>query len=347
MRVTPKFDPCPEGSACTLNHATGVCTSGVCKIQSCDAGWNDCYGGDANGCECSGLCNAAHCVETLASVRSDPYGLFVSGDTVYWSEAIGAGGIFYTQVGSGVVKQLASAGPTYVIAGDATNVYWMNPNTNKLEQTTRASGATIDLASVTGALAGQSELGTTDGAYVYYYDGAGAVAKVPVGGGAVVKLATGQAGVGPVRVDANNVYWSSGGVVQSVAKDPAVSTTITTYATITGDNASVTGFVVDATSIYWAEPNNNRVMKASLGTPHSPTQLASYHAAGLWVDGSTLYVTDYSNPAGKISTLSTSGGATTDIATSQHNPDVVVTDGTSVYWTEYATPGKVMRVTPK
>jgi hypothetical protein len=55
------------GDACDLANAAATCTAGACVIQSCDAGFDDCDGMDANGCEADlqnsamtcGACNNA------------------------------------------------------------------------------------------------------------------------------------------------------------------------------------------------------------------------------------------------------------------------------------------------
>ena len=39
------------GTACSLAHATAACRSGACVVGSCAAGWGDCDGSAANGCE--------------------------------------------------------------------------------------------------------------------------------------------------------------------------------------------------------------------------------------------------------------------------------------------------------
>ena len=48
------------GSTCTRAHATATCSTGSCRISSCDSLWDDCDGNDANGCEQS-LETLAHC----------------------------------------------------------------------------------------------------------------------------------------------------------------------------------------------------------------------------------------------------------------------------------------------
>jgi len=46
---------------CNLPNATASCNSGVCAIQSCNAGYADCDGNPANGCEVNKNSNTAHC----------------------------------------------------------------------------------------------------------------------------------------------------------------------------------------------------------------------------------------------------------------------------------------------
>ena len=41
------------GTACSLSNAVSSCESGTCFISSCNAGWADCDGNPANGCETS------------------------------------------------------------------------------------------------------------------------------------------------------------------------------------------------------------------------------------------------------------------------------------------------------
>jgi hypothetical protein len=41
----------PDGTACSLANASGTCTSGVCGSPTCSAGFADCDGKAANGCE--------------------------------------------------------------------------------------------------------------------------------------------------------------------------------------------------------------------------------------------------------------------------------------------------------
>jgi len=48
------------GNVCTVAHGTPSCTAGLCQIARCDAGFGDCDGVAANGCEAD-LASVAHC----------------------------------------------------------------------------------------------------------------------------------------------------------------------------------------------------------------------------------------------------------------------------------------------
>ncbi len=65
------------GVACSLAHATPTCTTGACRIESCDSLWGDCVGGHADGCEtqltsttncggCGVACTRANATATCA-----------------------------------------------------------------------------------------------------------------------------------------------------------------------------------------------------------------------------------------------------------------------------------------
>ncbi len=49
------------GNRCVVPHATPKCTIGVCGISTCDAGWADCDGNPANGCEVNLMTDVGNC----------------------------------------------------------------------------------------------------------------------------------------------------------------------------------------------------------------------------------------------------------------------------------------------
>ena len=52
------------GCSCALDHAQASCLAGTCTVKTCDAGWANCDGQDANGCEtdvAGGIDNCGAC----------------------------------------------------------------------------------------------------------------------------------------------------------------------------------------------------------------------------------------------------------------------------------------------
>ncbi len=49
------------GVVCAYAHGTGVCGNSACALGACDAGWADCDGNAANGCEASLATDLGHC----------------------------------------------------------------------------------------------------------------------------------------------------------------------------------------------------------------------------------------------------------------------------------------------
>ena len=61
------------GRACDLANATAACTAGACAVASCAAGFGDCDGNAANGCETDTHTSAIHCgaCGTTCATRSN------------------------------------------------------------------------------------------------------------------------------------------------------------------------------------------------------------------------------------------------------------------------------------
>ena len=58
----------------------------------------------------------------------------------------------------------------------------------------------------------------TDETHVYWSNFAGAICKMPLGGGSAVTLATGQTATWQIAVDATSVYWGEGSAIRRVPK---------------------------------------------------------------------------------------------------------------------------------
>jgi hypothetical protein len=126
----------PDGTACSLDNAAGVCTGGVCGSPTCASGFGNCDGNAANGCEdnvsgdvnncgaCGNVCGAS-CEATVFSetwdsgsgawhaVDSNPVAIATDPDCGnYQSETeTFSGGRVYTNAGIAV-----NAGSTYCLS---------------------------------------------------------------------------------------------------------------------------------------------------------------------------------------------------------------------------------------
>lgn len=58
------------GNACSASNGTAGCVAGACTVTSCDAGFGDCDGNAANGCETNINTNASHCA--ACGIRCPP-----------------------------------------------------------------------------------------------------------------------------------------------------------------------------------------------------------------------------------------------------------------------------------
>ncbi|MBI5535713.1 MAG: hypothetical protein HY898_23480 [Deltaproteobacteria bacterium] len=60
--ITSSLSHCGDcGSSCVLAHAVSSCSAGTCTIVSCNAGYADCDGDAATGCEANTLADPMHC----------------------------------------------------------------------------------------------------------------------------------------------------------------------------------------------------------------------------------------------------------------------------------------------
>jgi hypothetical protein len=190
-----------------------------------------------------------------------------------------------------------------------------------------------------------------------YWGNDDAVMKVPIGGGAPVKLAAGRFVTG-VAVDAKNVYWINGATTKDSVDGSLMQLAIGGGSPVVLASAldNPHSLVVDVTSVYWANvgtyqvgppqssANNGTVMKAPIGGGGATTLASGQNApTGVAVDAANVYWTN-NTESGSVMKVPIVGGTLTALAWNQFLPTDIVVDAKNVYWTNHHPSASVMKV---
>lgn len=192
----------------------------------------------------------------IASSRELPWGVVTDGTFVYWADHEG-GTLNSVAVGGGSASSFAT-GQVHplALAVDVNNAYWVAANGvyqfGGSAVTLLASGSPTSIA--------------VDSSYVYWTDEGtqsqeGTVKRVPIGGGTVTTIATGQASPRGIFVSGSTVYWvnyGNGEVMSAAITGGGV-------VALAASQSGPTSLVVVGSKVYWTNYMGGELMSCATG----------------------------------------------------------------------------------
>jgi hypothetical protein len=179
----------------------------------------------------------------------------------------------------------------------------------------------------------------TDGKNVYFASVyRGAVMQVPVGGGSVTTLASGQVEPMGVAVDSTDVYFTDEGVNASgaVVKVPIGGGAITTLA---ANLPTPDQIALDDANVYFTTITGTPGVMKIAKTGGTPSRLATATSLSLAVGGSNVYFGEGSS----VVSVPVGGGQPATLATADVAPFALAIDSQNLYWTTLGGVGTVVK----
>lgn len=348
---------CQDNGTWSGTAPTCVCTRSMCNGACVDLTTDNAHCGEC-GKVCAApwpskaQCTATGCLVTLVEtkIRSD---FAVNSTHVYWASRE-TFALMKTPVVGGeatVLSQNEDSAGQFLI--NATHLYWLIPN-QSIKALPLAGGDPVKLVSGVGS---PTSL-TMNQTHFYYlsYDG---IYRAPLAGGTAGKFTTINDGAPKgLLVDSLNAYWaadlgtgSTRIVKKSLADEDA--TPATTLAT----TRNVRDLAVDATHVYWIEPEDSTTKGSVWKAPIAGGEaviLASNLDLPQEIAVHGQYVTWINDLGEEIMRLPVTGGASPLLlASNLWLASGLKVDDTNVYWTSQIrddrgqTPSVLMKLTPR
>jgi hypothetical protein len=339
------------------HDAAEPCKDGLTECPDVDAGTGTvltCTGGDWVPSTCptsSPFCASGACAACAPGQRQcDSSGTTLEcAPTGTWGDA-GAASCSTegpgTCEGSSCIITLATSARPYAITIDSANVYWTDTTSKSVMQVAITGGSVVTLA--TAAANGlQLPISVTVGdSSVYWADpGTGDIQRAPIGGGAVVSVAHGSY---PSSVAfANDTVFFTDSTVGSI-NGIATAAGSSQFVIVAGET-NAQQIAADSANLYWTTYGAAGTAKFMSQAGSTPTSVGTNLAypIGIAVGGQNIYWANYAGGSGigTVESFNYIGGGGSTLADDQAGPQFVAVspDGQSIYWTDSASPGGVVR----
>jgi hypothetical protein len=336
--------PAPEWTCGPLaNHPSDMCQCAPSGAEVCDGRDNDCNSVVDDGVTCPG---AGFVCQSGACVCA-PGNLCNDGcqDLAVDLQNCGACGNT-CEAGASCFEghceiTLVSGQDPIDFAVDATHIYWANKDTDYSQSMRKMPVAGGAVTTLASGQLNTIQL-TLDASYVYWTGGINSdVMKVPLGGGAVTTLASGQEFPIGIAVDAARVYWASKTNPGTVRSMPLGGGAITISSS--GQPGLVWSIALDATSMYMVS-EGSILTKVPL-TGGTPVELAPSDGKGQGYNYVAVDATHvYWTTDDAVMKVPVGGGAPIILASNQQSSAGIVVDATNVYWTSGSNVSDVLKM---
>jgi hypothetical protein len=265
-------------------------------------------GGCGHQCDSGDTCANGFCpLDTIAGTSAAPeemtqqglaYDVELSATKVYWITAVNTNVMSANLDGTGVATEAGTGVNPRRLAIDATNLYWSECGTS----CTTAGGA------------------------------AGAVNAVPLGGGSVDNIVTGELdGVFGLAVDTNFAYFTNV-LISKVRKENVVTpSTPTDVASNVGEPWDV---LVDSNMMYWTNQGDGTVRRANVDGSGSLI-LANGQGGPFGIAKDATHVYFSTEVTGDIRRVPVAGGTVETFVSGQSQPVYLALDGEDLFWCNF------------